>query len=195
MRKEPFGLDDYVHIFNRGNRKLPIVKDNKDKFRFLQSLYYFNTEITPSNPFRSLLKSDFNRWPEEWAPRKPIIKILCFTILNNHFHILAKEITRGGITLFMRRLGTGFTNYFNIRHQESGRLFQGAYKARTVSDDIYLKHLSVYIQVKNLLEAYPGGFEKSLIEFDKAFEWALEYPFSSLSVCNNKGGFVSNIVD
>lgn len=195
MRKEPFGLDDYVHIYNRGNRKQPIVKDSRDKFRFLQYLYYFNTEVTPPNPIRNLLKSDFNRWPQDWQPRKPIIKILCFILRDNHFHILAKEIKEGGITLFMRRLGTGMTNYFNIKHQESGRLFQGAYKARVVSDDNYLKHLSVYIQVKNSFEIYPGGFEKALKEFNKAFQWASEYKFSSLGILNNKNQTVSDIID
>ena len=142
-----------------------------------------------------LLKSDFNRWPEDWQPRKPIVKILCFTLRDNHFHILAKEIKEGGITLFMRRLGTGMTNYFNIKYQESGRLFQGAYKARVVTNDNYLKHLSVYIQVKNLFEIYPGGFEKALKEFDKAFQWASEYKFSSLFNLSVRNQTVSAIID
>ena len=60
----------------------------------------------------------------------------------------------------MRKLGTGMTNYFNTKYQESGRLFQGAYKARTVNNDEYLNTLSVYIQVKNLFEIYPKGFKK-----------------------------------
>lgn len=195
MRKEPFGLGDYVHIYNRGNRKQPIVKDGRDKFRFLQYLYYFNTEVTPPNPIRNLLKSDFNRWPQDWQPRKPIVKILCFALLDNHFHILAKEIKEGGITLLMRRLGTGMTNYFNIKYQESGRLFQGAYKARVVANDNYLKYLSVYIQVKNLFEIYPSGFEGALKEFNKAFQWASEYKFSSLFSLNDRDQTVSAIID
>ncbi|MEK7121632.1 MAG: transposase [Patescibacteria group bacterium] len=195
MRKEPFGLNDYVHVYNRGNRKQPIVIDNKDRYRFLQYLYYFNTEVTPPNPFRGLLKSDFYSWPDEWPPRKPIVKILCFILLNNHFHLLLQEIVNGGITLFMRKLGTGMTNYFNTKYQESGRLFQGAYKARTVNNDEYLKYLSVYIQVKNLFEIYPKGFKKALQEFDKAFDWAVQYPFSSLSVYNlNKANNTSSII-
>ena len=95
----------------------------------------------------------------------------------------------------MRKLGTGMTNYFNIKYQESGRLFQGAYKARTVNNDEYLKYLSVYIQVKNLFEIYPKGFKKALQEFDKAFDWAVQYPFSSLSVYNlNKANNTSSII-
>jgi len=40
MRKEPFSIDNYVHayvhVFNRGNRKQVIVRDNKDRGRFLR---------------------------------------------------------------------------------------------------------------------------------------------------------------
>lgn len=56
-------MGDYVHVYNRGNRKQEIVRDAKDQWHFLQMLYYFNTEKTPENPFRDLrdkLKFDFN---------------------------------------------------------------------------------------------------------------------------------------
>ncbi len=83
--------------------------------------------------------------------------------------------------MFMRKLGTGMTNYYNVKYQDSGRLFQGAYKARLVDKDNYLKYLSVYIQLKNILDLYPGGGEKALKDFDRAFKFALEYPYGSLA--------------
>lgn len=150
-------------------------------------LYYFNHEHSVPNPFRelkTLLKSDFNNrlvWPKLWRERKPIVKILSFSLLENHFHLLLKEIREGGITMFMRKLGTGMTNYYNVKHQDSGRLFQGAYKARLVDEDNYLKYLSVYIQFKNILELYPGGKEKAFKNFDNAFNFVLEYPYCSLA--------------
>jgi len=83
--------------------------------------------------------------------------------------------------MFMRKLGTGMTNYFNTKYQEKGRLFQGAYKARLIDSDIYLKYLSVYIQVKNPFELYRGGLEKAAKEFDRAFDFAIDYPYCSLA--------------
>lgn len=83
--------------------------------------------------------------------------------------------------MFMRKLGDGMTGYFNKKYQETGRLFQGAYKARCVDDDVYLRYLSVYIQVKNIFELYSGGIEKATREFDKAFDFAMDYPFCSLA--------------
>jgi len=91
-----------------------------------------------------------------------------------------KEIIKGGVTGFMRKLGTGFTNYVNIKYDEIGRVFQGSYKSKTLTDVRYLQYLDAYIQALNPFELYPGGIEKSLKEFDKAFNFALNYPFSGL---------------
>ena len=195
MRKEPFAIGDYVHVYNRGNRKQEIVRDANDRWRFLQALYYFNTEITPANPFQSLrdtLKYDFNArltWPDTWVPQKPIVAVLAFALMENHFHLLLKEIKNGGVTQFMRRIGVGITNRFNTKYKETGRLFQGAYKARRIDKDAYLEYASVYVQVKNPFELYAQQLKKDRLksdfnvsknDFEKAFKWAAQYPYCSL---------------
>jgi len=91
-----------------------------------------------------------------------------------------KEIKKGGVSKFMKKLGNGFTNYFNIKYGETGRVFQGSYKSRTVSDLKYLQYLDAYIQILNPFELYPGGIEKATVEFDKALEFATQYSFCSL---------------
>lgn len=83
--------------------------------------------------------------------------------------------------MFMKKLGDGMTGYFNLKHKETGRLFQGPYKSKIISEEIYFQYLSVYVQVKNVLELYPGGYERALQEFDKAYEWAIKYPYCSLA--------------
>lgn len=185
MRKEPFSIDNYVHVYNRGNRKQPIVHDVRDREHFLQMLFYFNTEQIPISTFRELNKQRFNlcnfEWPEIWQPRKPMVDIVAFTLMENHFHLLLKEIKEGGIAKFMQKLGTGMTMYYNTKYDESGSLFQGSYKARHVDEDLYLKYLSVYVQIKNTFELYPGGLKKATKEFNKAYDWAVNHPYCSLS--------------
>ena len=189
MRKEPFSVGSIIHAYNRGNPEELIVKNVKDKWRFLQMLFYFNNRFSPPNIFRELEKlfrSDLNVqakqfvWPEIWPTRRSIVKILAFFLADNHFHLLLEEIQEGGITMFMRKLGDGMTCYFNKKYQQKGHLFQGAYKARVVDSDIYLRYLTAYIQVKNPLELYDGGLENAAKEFDKAFNSAIENPFCSL---------------
>ena len=45
--------------------------------------------------------------------------------------------------------------------------------------DEYLSYLVFYIQVKNVLEMYPGGLARAMRNFDEAWLWASQYPFSS----------------
>lgn len=187
MRKEVFSVGDYVHVYNRGNRKAPIVREASDKWHFLQMLYYFNSEIPIANPFREPAKTINPKvdhgflWPNEWPFQKPIVYIIAFSLMENHFHLLLKEIKENGIELFMRKLGTGMAKHFNAKYQEVGGLFQGSYKAKVVEADEYLKYLSVYIQVKNPFELYPKGLKGALRNFDAAFKWAVNYPYCSLA--------------
>lgn len=188
MRKEAFGVGDVVHVFNRGNRKEDIVRDDIDRWRFLQTLFYFNDEFSPANPFRTLneiLGSDFNDgrvliWPNEWPRQNRLVDIIAFILKDNHYHLVLQEIKEGGVARFMHKFGTGITNRFNTRHKETGRLFQGAYKARRVEDDNYLKYLNVYLHIKNIFELYPGGNQKASREFEKAYQFAAQYPYASL---------------
>jgi hypothetical protein len=197
MRVEPFTVGDFVHVFNRGNRKMPIFRDVNDKWRFLKILRFLNDEYLPSHPLReitslaTLATSDVANlnplagrsfeWPKHWPPHKPLVKILSYKLKEDHFHLLLKEITKGGISKFMKRLGDAYTKYFNTKYNEVGKVFQGSYKGKTIREDIKnLHYLDAYIQVFNAFEEYPGSIGKALVEFDDAFEYALNDPFCSL---------------
>lgn len=181
-----FKIGNYVHIYNRGNRKMPIIYDEGDKWRFLKILRYFNDEYSPSNLFRQInffVKSGDSRfvWPKDWPDHKPLVKILSYCLKDNHYHLLLKEIQEGGISRFMQKFGVGFTNFSNIKHGEVGRIFQGPYKDSILLGDIRnIQYLDCYVQVFNPFEDYPGGLEKATKEFNKAFEFALDNPFCSL---------------
>jgi len=195
MRIEPFTIGNYVHVYNRGNRKAEIVQSEQDEWRFMQALRFFNDSNSSQNILRNIFGvlpiSDTNKlkrapesvfelgWPKNWPEKDPLVKILCYCLLPNHFHLLLKEIRKGGISKFMQKLGIGFTNYFNLKYGEVGRLFQGPYKGRTITDDLYLQYLSVYIQVINVLELFPRGLEKALQNISEALKFVEKYPFSS----------------
>ncbi len=152
-------------------------------------LRYFNDEYSPFNIFRQLdnmWKSDFHGskpllWPSHWPERKPLVRISVFTLMNNHYHLLLQQLRDGGITKFIRKLNTGMAKFFNTKYKQTGSLFQGKYKAKVIDQDIYLMYLSVYIQVKNVFERYPeGGLSGALKNFDRAYNWAIQDPFTSL---------------
>lgn len=194
LRVEPYTVDDFIHVFNRGNRKMVIVRDVNDKWRFLKILRFYNDKFIPDNPARDLhlLGLDPNspvnplsqkgfKWPRNWPSHQPLVKILSYCLRENHFHLLLKEIIKGGIALFMKRLGNAFTGFVNLKYGEVGRVFQSSYRGKTIRKDVKnLQYIDAYIQVFNPFEDYPGGIKQALKEFDKAFEFALNNSFSSL---------------
>ena len=183
MRKEPFTVGSIVHVIKRGSRGTNIVRDDLDRWRFVLMLRHFNDESVSENWFRELMNeklADTLKRPSLWLKQEKIVNILCYCLLDNHFHLLLQEIQDGGIAKFMQKLGIGMTNSFNQKYKERGSLFQGAYRSRTVEDDAYLRYVSSYIQVKNSFELYQGGIKEASVDFNKAYDWAANYPYCSL---------------
>lgn len=85
--------------------------------------------------------------------------------MTNHFHLQFYQHHENALPDLMRRVMTSYVMYFNLRHQRKGGLFQSRYKARLVTDESHLLHLSRYIH----LNALALGVEPS------------EYAFSSYS--------------
>lgn len=194
-----------MHVYNRGNRKMDIVKDEMDRWRFLACLRYFNDESAGEFLMRSVFgeKSRDNEnniangtwrsnlhefgWPQDMPPQKPIVKVISYCLMPNHYHLLLREIIQGGITAYMRKIGTGFTYYMNSRHKETGKLFQGSYKAKLVDDEEYLQYVDAYIQLLNPLELM--GEPVSGNNFNKSFEMVVDNPLSSLGECVGQRNF------
>ena len=184
-----FAIGEYYHVYNRGNRKERIFYEEKDMWRFLQTLRFFNDSHSSLNILRNLssLTSDVNRpdsvfklgWPANWPGRDPLVKILCYCLVPNHFHLLLKEIRNGGISKFMQKIGNGFSKYSNLKYQNVGRIFQGPYKIKLIKEQKYLEYLMVYIQAINVLELFPGGIEVALKNPEKAMKFVDNYIFSS----------------
>jgi putative transposase len=201
IKVEPFTVGNFVHAYNRGNKKAPIFFSKTDYWRFLRILRFFNDErninefangltgliasqkealkgLDPFNP----LEKDHNTfdWQEEWGQPQPLVEIVSYCLMPNHFHLLLREITTGGISKFMKKVGAGYTVYQNSKKEETGRLFQGQYKGKTIQDENYLQYLDAYIQVINPMELCEGGIMAAMENFDRAFQFAIDYPFCSL---------------
>ena len=183
MRKEPFGVGSFVHIIKRGGRGLSIVKDNEDRDRFLLMLAHFNDVFMSESWYRDTVAHTGHRRferPTHWPEKEPLVDVVAFCLLDNHFHLLLREIQQGGVSHFMHKLGMGMTNSFNVKYNQTGSIFQGSYRSKTIDDDVYLRYVTAYIQVKNCLEMYPAGYNNALRNFDTAYEWATKYTYCSL---------------
>ena len=148
-RKIAFATGAYYHIYNRGTDKRKIVLDQHDINRFLLGLEVFNTECAIGGVHQSSLK--FRSRGSKVELKVPLVEVVAYNILDNHYHLLLRQLHDDGISKFMQRMGGGFTKYFNEKYERSGVLFQGPFKSAHVSSDARLVQLSAYINLNHLI--------------------------------------------
>lgn len=110
----------------------------------------------------------------------PLISIGAWCLMSNHLHLLVKQEADGGITKFMRKLGTGYSMFFNIKYERTGALFGGVFKSKLIGvDDNYMRHLLSYIHLNPLEIKFPG-WENKVDKDSIGMKRFLElYPYSS----------------
>ena len=148
-RKILLAPNEYYHIYNRGVDKRIIFTEPKDYNRFVYLLYLCNTE--KSILVRDLFSDGLSAFEVFKFDRgDTIVDIGAYCLMPNHFHILIKEKIDGGISLFMKKLLTAYSMYFNKKSERTGTLFEGRFKASHANNDVYLKYLFSYIHLNPL---------------------------------------------
>lgn len=184
LRKTNLVNGEIYHIYNRGVDKRDIFMDDEDRLRFIHDLYEFNDKNPALNLNNFLVKNKSKSLevglPKiERKPRELLVEILAFCMMDNHFHLMLRQLTENGITEFMRKLGTGYTNYFNKKYERSGALFQGRFKSVHIEKDAHLMYLPIYIHFNPLDFKFPEWREGKLKDYKKAVEFLDSYRWSS----------------
>jgi len=159
QRKDPFVSENFYHVYNRGIDKRIIFKSDYDYQRFVMLLYVANSQ--DSIRLDNLINQNHKSYEEIFEVKKntPLVSIGAWGLMGNHFHILLREESEGGISKFMKKLGTAYSMYFNIKYHRTGGLFGGPFKSKYISEDLHLKHLFGYIHL-NSLDIKFSGWEK-----------------------------------
>lgn len=108
------------HVIARGNRGEPTFRDDNDYKSYLR----FLTE------YKNLLG----------------FTLYAFVLMPNHVHLLIQS-GQASLSKLMHRLHTRYTRRFHFRHETSGHLFQGRYKAIVCDKERYFLELSAYIHL------------------------------------------------
>ena len=174
-RKISFAIGEYYHIYNRGVEKRNIFTNDSDYKRFNKLLFVANgTEAFSYRDLKDKKLSEIDRG-------KQLVAIGAYCQMPNHFHILVKEIKKGGISLFMEKFTTGYSKYFNKKYDRVGALFQGRFKAQHVNRDEHLKYLFSYIHLNPMKIIEPKWKEKKINNIEKAENFLQNYKYSSFS--------------
>jgi putative transposase len=166
---------EFYHVYNRGTDKRLLFRDDTDRQRFMKLLYISNT-VEHIN-VRNLLRK--NNEPYTFDRGAPLVTIGAYCLMPNHFHMLLTPIIKDGVSLFMKKLCTGYSMYFNKRYNRTGTLLESRFKAKWVDNDTYLKYLYAYIHLNplklwNREEMLAESSDRDTLDFLKS------YPYSSL---------------
>lgn len=115
--------DAYYHVTCRGNERREIFRNLDDRKDFLR-----------------LLSRSLNIFE---------VRLLAYALMPNHFHLLVCT-PKGNLSEFMRHFNISYTGSFNRKHNRSGHLYQGRYKAFLIDEDNYLLEVSRYIHLNPL---------------------------------------------
>lgn len=126
----------YYHVYARGHGRQKIFQDDKDYRVFLNLLK------------RHLSVNEVaDKYGKPYAHLRGQIELLCYSLMDNHFHLLLYQNEKGAMAKLMRSVMTSYSTYFNKKYDSSGSLFESRYKASRISSDSYLMHISRYIHL------------------------------------------------
>jgi putative transposase len=110
------------HVMNRGDRREPIFKDDRDREVFLETLG------------QCCAKTDW--------------QVHAYCLMSNHFH-LVMETPKANLVAGMKWFLGTYTGRFNRRHKLFGHLFSGRYKSLVVdgSGNGYLRTVCDYVHL------------------------------------------------
>lgn len=143
--KRIFKNNVYYHIANFGVDKKIIFTEKKDIDLFVSLIDYYRFKDQPSRfSFRGReIYSNKN-------PQEKIVSIITYSILPNHFHMVLKQLSQNGISIFLSKLSNSYTKSFNAKNNRSGPLFSGSFKSSPALDQQLITSVSSYIHSEPL---------------------------------------------
>jgi putative transposase len=154
-RKIVFRNEDIYHVFNRGVERRVVFINNKDLERARNLIKFYRHQEVPVRfsqvyrqpvDIRQQILSDLYKTPR-------LVDILAFCLMPNHFHFLLKQNSERGVPTFVANFTNAYTKYFNTKHERTGPLFEGVFKAVYVESDEQLVHLSRYIHLNPVVSS------------------------------------------
>lgn len=125
------------HVTSRGDRREPIAKDDSDRALFLQILGE--------------------------AAHRFDARVWAYCLMDNHYHLVL-QTREANLSRMMRQVNGVYTQAFNRRHNLSGHLFQGRFKAILVDRDSYLLEVCRYVDLNPV--------RASMVQRPEAYAWS-----------------------
>jgi putative transposase len=122
------------HLLQRGNNRQPIFLDDLDR-------------------------QHYREWLRQAATEQRV-DVHAYVLMDNHVHLLVTPHTAEGLSKLMQAVGRRYVAWFNLRHQRTGTLWEGRYKASVIQATDHLLACQRYIE----LNPFRAGLVPSLLD-------------------------------
>lgn len=114
------GPDYPHHLVQRGNNRREIFLDHADRQRYLSLLQHYAC--------------------------KQSVSLLAYCLMSNHVHLLARPSRSSDLPKMMQAVALCYTQAFNRKYGQTGRLWESRYYSSVVEEERYLWAVSCYIE-------------------------------------------------
>lgn len=173
-RRELLVNGEIYHVYNRSVSNLEVFVAKREFSRVFDLLNYYRfKQLLKFSKFRTLSHKNKNNYLEEIKKDGPLIEIYAYSLMPDHYHLLLKQLKNDGVKKFISNFQNSFAKYFNIKNENRGSIFLNPFKAKRITSDNILTHVSRYIHL-NPVTSYLIEFEDLKINPMTSFPYYLE---------------------
>ena len=173
-------IGEIYHIFTRSIAEFRVFNNDDEFLRMKATIRYYQIEKPPVK-FSRFIQSTSDQGDVfenvvQLSDKENLVQIIAYCLMPTHLHLVLKQLSENGISIFISNVLNSYTRYFNIKHKRKGPLWESRFKSVWVESDEQLLHLTRYVHL-NPVTAYLAN---------KPEEWlASSYP-EYISVVNEK---------
>lgn len=176
------------HIISRAVEGIKIFAEEEDCYRFIFHFQAANLGKRGTNiKGKDIIKAGQALLQGEEIPQKfitiehpPLVYLLDLSLVINHYHFYLLPNIKNSVSLLMQKLNNGFAKYYNLKHNRKDALFGSRYKSILIETEFQSDAVSRYVSIINPLDVFqPGWREEGLNDWNEAFDFLINYEFSS----------------
>lgn len=147
-RYQILATNEIYHVFNRsvGHEEILTSQNTLHRIHELIDYYRFSQALSFSL-FQLLSKERQKEYLWRMFHQPQLVEILAFAFMPNHYHLLLRQLKDPGIKVFTANVQNAFAKFYNLKYDRSGTLFQCPFKAKRITTDEELLHVSRYIHL------------------------------------------------
>ena len=158
-----FEKGNIYHLYNRGDNKEIIFRDEQDYRAFL-----FRLGLVLGIEKGDLNKCEITKSPKSRTRISGLkldsFKLHAFCLMPNHIHLLVEQCGDESISKLLLKVSTSFSKYINIKYKRIGHVFQDRFKSVRIETNSQLMLISSYIHmnpVKDFVTEKPEEYRWS----------------------------------